>query len=494
MTTKRARPIFGTGNCWKTFLYQELEKGILSLLKHVVIILLVSVALILGSCNENLVEGIRESNKLPFTRLGNIPSDNDSLHAYPFRLTLSWDGGDGDGVAVGFYYRWDKHEWRYTTARTATFSFESPGKVNEHLFEVKAIDNDGGEDPSPPQRHFWTSQNLPPETELLAGPAEGSSVFSLSAPTETWKGIEFQFKGTDKDGTITGFQYTIDDTIHWKFISSNSVRITGVSAGNHIFYVRAVDDAQGIDPTPIKRSFKAVLSTMNKGILVVDETRDGPGVAGAPSDAQVDSFYQHILTSNGKTFDQWDISQQGSPSAQDIAPYSLIIWHADDRVEQLIKPSLDLLKSYLDVGGSLWIVGWRVLPEIDDFVGTAPYSYKPTDFGRVYFHLSSYDEQGALDFVGGSGLIGYPNIDVDVAKLPASFGGTLNMIGVVQPNDAETILTFRSTSSTNFHGKPCAVRYSGKNYKVVVFAFPFYFMNETQAAALTAKVLSDLGK
>ncbi|MEO0107574.1 MAG: hypothetical protein ABIK62_00130 [candidate division WOR-3 bacterium] len=53
--------------------------------------------------------------------------------------------------------------------------------------------------------------------------------------------------------------------------------------------------------------------TLDHGILLVDETRDGNGQPGTPNDAQVDEFY-HVLL-DGYPFTDWDVARQGVPTA-----------------------------------------------------------------------------------------------------------------------------------------------------------------------------------
>jgi len=448
----------------------------------------------LAGCSKPEITGKAVANRPPETRLANIPPENDSAHPYPYRLTFTWDGGDEDGTVVGFRYRWDGHAWSSTTARSGTFSFESPAAVNRHTFEVKAVDNEGAEDPTPASRTFFTSQNLFPETEIVVGPPDGSEVFSLATQTETWHGVEFQLHGSDSDGSIVGYEYALDDTAQWSFTAENAVRLFGIAGGAHTFFARAVDDASGKDAQPAQRHFTAVIPTFDRGILVIDETRDGSGAKGSPSDEQVDRFYRNILTGNGRNFTEWDRAKQGPPKAADLAPYSLLLWHGDDRAEQLIRTSLDVLKDYLNVGGKLWLVGWRIIPELDSFVGAATHIYRSGEFGQAYLHLASYSEQADFDFTGATGISGYPDLDLDAAKLLDSFRGKLSFIGVMTPQDAEPVLAFKSSTGSGFQNHPCAVRYIGSTFKVVAFAFPLYFGNESQATSVAGKVLSDLGE
>lgn len=447
-----------------------------------------------AGCRGPRITGHEALNSPPETHLANIPSENDSLRPYPYRMTFYWDGGDDDGVVVGFRFRWDGREWRYTTAHSGTFAFESPAHVNRHIFEVKAVDNEDAEDPTPAARTFFTSRNLPPETEIVGGPREDSEVFSLAAQTETWRGIEFQLRGHDSDGTIVGYEYTLDDTTCWTFISEDMVRLTTVGVGRHTLFVRAVDDANGKDPRLAQRSFTAVIPTFNRGILVIDETRDGTAVRGNPSDEQVDQFYCGVLSGAGRNFTEWDVAKQGTPKPTDLAPYSLVLWHGDDRAEQLIRMSMDVLKDYLAVGGKLWLVGWRIIPALDGFVGAATHAYQPREFGHTHLHLTYYCEQAELDFTGAAGMAGYPDVDLEAGKLPESFRGRLNFVGVMIPSGAEPILAFKSSTGSAFQGQACAVRYIGSTFRIVAFAFPLYYMSDSHAVLVAARVLSDLAE
>ena len=58
--------------------------------------------------------------------------------------------------------------------------------------------------------------------------------------------------------------------------------------------------------------------TLDHGVLLVDETRDGNGTPGNPNDAQVDAFYHSMLY--GFSYTDWDVRTQGVPLAGDIGP------------------------------------------------------------------------------------------------------------------------------------------------------------------------------
>ena len=74
--------------------------------------------------------------------------------------------------------------------------------------------------------------------------------------------------------------------------------------------------------------------TLDQGIAVIDETKDGNGSVGNPNDAQVDDFYRRALVGfNNIT----EIDYKTTPvnTLNDFGIYNTIIWHTDDSNEQL---------------------------------------------------------------------------------------------------------------------------------------------------------------
>jgi hypothetical protein len=90
--------------------------------------------------------------------------------------------------------------------------------------------------------------NLPPETAMvrcIAGQAvtEGDDV-------------EFVWSGTDIDGYVAGFEVSFDQG-PWERTSVESLTVSEVAKGQHVFRVRAVDDDGDVDPDPALCAFAA---------------------------------------------------------------------------------------------------------------------------------------------------------------------------------------------------------------------------------------------
>ncbi len=233
--------------------------------------------------------------------------------------------------------------------------------------------------------------------------------------------------------------------------------------------------------------------TLDHGILLVDETRNGTGVRGSPNDAQQDAFYHFML--QGARYTDWDATLQGAPSAGDFGPYSTIVWHADDYQQQLVYPALLGLANYLSYGGRLWMVGWKPILGLMNQMGNYPYTFSAGQFPYDYLHLSRSTESQNQDFIGATGFLGYPNISTDSLKIYAVWQGRMPWIDTAFPRDAETVLTFNSASGdTAFQGKSVGVRWLSGPYRIVFFGFPFYFMKDSEARQVAVKVLQDLGE
>ncbi len=150
--------------------------------------------------------------------------------------TFTWSGSDPDGQVTSYQYRVDGGSWVTTVQTSKTFTNLTKGM---HSFSVRAVDDDGLKDLSPPVRSFEVYFTSNPETHLLRatnGTVEGQTA-------------SFQWYGTDADGQISRFQYRLDNGT-WETTEANSITFSELSHGNHTFEIRAVDDEGLKDPSP----------------------------------------------------------------------------------------------------------------------------------------------------------------------------------------------------------------------------------------------------
>jgi hypothetical protein len=196
----------------------------------------------------------------------------------------------------------------------------------------------------------------------------------------------------------------------------------------------------------------------------------------------------------GYTFTDWDASVLGVPLAGDVGPYSTIVWHGDDFSQQQIHASVPGLANYLELGGRLWLVGWKPIFGLMNGAGSYPYTFTRGQFCYDRLRLARAEQSTRQDFTGATGRFEYPNVSIDSLKLSAGMHGRLPFVDVPLAWGADTVLTFNSFSGDTFQGKPAGVRCLADPGRFVFFGFPLYYTKEAEARSLAVKVLTDLGE
>ena len=210
--------------------------------------------LLVSACSENFADNPL-ANKPPETFIS-LFTDNE-LNSTISRKTIHWWGDDPDGVVDGFIYTFDDNAadvqswdsaspaqgWVFTAETEETFTLTLSGSDTVYTFRVKAIDDDGVADPTAAVRRFPV-MNSRPQVDF---------VVATEVPETTFTVASFTWRGTDLDGddTIEFYQYVLDDTSNadaWIDVDarSNSLLLTeadGLTEGNHVLYLRAVDIA-----------------------------------------------------------------------------------------------------------------------------------------------------------------------------------------------------------------------------------------------------------
>lgn len=214
--------------------------------------------IVLTGCGEK-ESGAVKPNVPPETRLVVAPCAGDTVS---YAVRMDWFGWDPDGEVTHYLARWDSLEWFATVETESVFVVETrPDRRDSlhdyrpHTFEIKAVDNDGAEDPTPESVAF-TASNLHPDTEILSGPSGVVGAFA-----------EFEWLGTDGDGSIAGYGYRLlrREGSDWVTVAADdslggddTAILFGPIANHgirHRFEVWAVDNQGAADRTPAAREF-----------------------------------------------------------------------------------------------------------------------------------------------------------------------------------------------------------------------------------------------
>ena len=272
---------------------------------------------------------------------------------------------------------------------------------------------------------------------------------------------------------------------------------TDNSASNGIYYyytVKAVDSL--LNESLNNTTLKSRVVSLDKGILIVDETADGDGSPMNPTDQEVDNFYDDLLT-HFKS-EQFDLIQEGEIGLADLGAYSTVIWHGND-VTDLNAPYdyKNEIKKYLDFGGNFLYAGIRPVRAFERTFGNQMI-FGDGDFIYDYLKIDTANYNQSALFIGALPFgSGYNSIFVDSAKTLSENEYHLKYIEAISSNsEGENIFSFDSnfdstTVQGNLKGKPVGVEYMGTDYKTITLSFPLYYMNKESAKELIEFILTN---
>jgi len=268
------------------------------------------------------------------------------------------------------------------------------------------------------------------------------------------------------------------------------------TANNGIYYyytVKAVDSL--LNESLNNTCLRSRVVSLDQGILIVDETADGDGSLMNPTDAEVDDFYNELLTYFNTQ--QYDIIEESQINLADLGAFSTVIWHGNDITD--MNAPFDYkneIKKYLDFGGNYLYTGYRPSKAFEKVVGLNG-TFGNGDF--IFDYLKIQETKAtifALFNKAQSITFGYSNIFVDSMKTLSSDDYHLKNIEMIK-SSVEGVEIFSygtnydSTSQQGIlKGRPVGVEYIGNDFKTITISFPLYYMNQEQARSFIQYILT----
>ncbi|MFH1011069.1 MAG: hypothetical protein V1784_07535 [bacterium] len=372
--------------------------------------------------------------------------------------------------------------WVHTEATNRVIYLLTPaGDTTQHILFIRCTDDDGAVS-EVKARAFFRSNEPPNRPMLSVLPDEDyyheidrltDTLLMGETLTQTYGGVQILWTGNDPDDralvTIPlEFSFLIvrepGDTIHFpgdtiqadkwsKWSATKMKTLYGLETGAYTFYLKSRDDGLTECAQPAWAKFHFIKPTFEHHLLIVDENGTRGEGAGWVNPDSVMAFHK-------ENWEQaWAIMNQIYPDShfaddgvdlqvwvnRDVTgnvriPCALIhqfqlVWIIDDDRQRLgdmgIPTRVKVMTDYLDVGGMLMLSGRMI------FVGsygipTGVQQFNSTEgqiFFRDYFNISEgfanrwedfRNQPEGTDFGRGIGaLFGYPDIEVDTAKVHA---------------------------------------------------------------------------
>ena len=429
-----------------------------------ILLTITAVALLIGSCSSKTKPiGPTVINHSPKIEIVNIPPDNSHFTTNP---QIYWFGTDVDGKIVTYEYAVvpaallvasdvdtssDSLILAYASANISNpsagkdckpescwqqidvapgtnpnkqtirlFADKDPSVIIMQYFFVRAVDNDFAR--SNIDYRLYSRTNHPPETVIKTVP-DTAGYYDLSDTSTTYKGIFFEWKGTDKidypddnqnplfeyfyqvfgpyekdsiySYDSTGnyvFDYTKVDTLQTNklvlqsydslsggvWVAKNTTRVFGVwkgdsdttRAGYFVLKVTARDDAFVSDTLPAYIPFFTIDAHFENDLLVyvpffcANSAQLGNIYCGPTVDSML-AFYKRVVSAAGYDSSKMLVSPgkfdiYNRPSKLELAKYKVYLM-IDDGNNSHFKPEYyEELTPYLDMGGNVWV--WALSP------------------------------------------------------------------------------------------------------------------------------------
>lgn len=482
------------------------------------VVLVLNCALLLMTCERPTSPP--NPNAPPDTRLANIPKDNDTVFAL---MTLSWSGGDLDGFIARYQYRYftyhlapgtnntwvlfDSTNWADTIGTSVIIAFNSTENTNRQRFLVRAIDNDGGADPTPAEKMLYTTRTTPPTTRIVS-PTQNGIVLAVDHVTDWWSGVLLTFKATDPTmgGKVVEYAWSVDGS-PWNWGEDTAVyippnRFKPPLDGMHLIKVTSRNNTNLVDPVGDSASVRLMIPPFDKKVLIIDETDEfnNPFITLGIQDSTVDRFYADVFPGS----DSWDFKKSGMPPREVLGHYKLVVWHADDvpaaTPHKISDPNnIAVFTDYLKVGGKFLMSGWRILKSFA-YYDNFPFTFQRGTFVYDYLHIYTVDETQIIgDCLGGQGTPGaFSDFRADSVRLAFfPYDGKLAQVNLITKMAGFTDVLYSYVNLSNspfvkYRGRAIALRYYGTVFDAVVLGFPMYFIRKDDAKVMAGEILQSL--
>ena len=274
---------------------------------------------------------------------------------------------------------------------------------------------------------------------------------------------------------------------------------SNVQGGEFYYYYRLCAFDNDNNSSPFTPVLKTRPLSMNCGLLIIDETADFSGSGPfQPTDEAVDNFYDLLIDGlwNTAHFDLADFTE--TLRLCDIGIYSVIIWHGND-FSNMIYPNQvkDVLKNYIYYGGKVLFSVFH--PGLAfELNADYPTVFSADSFINEVLGISGTDYTIQARFNKAESVYsGYPDINVDPNKVPASFNGHLYQVEALTVNSQATpIYHYASAYDNNspqgiLNGGVVGVQNTYFSGKTVTFSFPLYFMDFNQSRQVVHYIIEN---
>ena len=364
--------------------------------KSLVLIFLLSF-IYLNGC-EDSISGKYSENQAPSTNLTVEKINRGSDFRLSSQIQISWFGNDPDGFIAGFEYAINdtsEENYTFTTKTDSTFILPiTPGQeIDDVLFKVRAVDNEGLKDPIGARLVFPIVNSIP-QVSLNSNQSPPDTLFSVSsfgwtfsdpdgslnlsrteiAINDTLNGwISIPFSQEDKgqlfislevDNTISGTQNAqlfLGKSYSTLQIDGTSVDVPVEVGARNTFYVRAVDAAEAVSNVD---SVSWYIKEQTSNTLFLN---DYSGL----NSLQRQQFHLNLLQQNGISPDIWIINDgqvsqdkvalsEAFPTVIDptliktLSKWDHIYWISND-LNRNITYAQEILEEFTDNGGTSFI-------------------------------------------------------------------------------------------------------------------------------------------
>jgi len=394
-------------------------------------------------------------------------------------LHLSWNAVNDPGIDhFRVYYSensWDNDTYVQTEEHQITIGNLEIGLL--YYLSLCSVDTEGNES----YRIFLTgTPGINPATplNLTETPGLNQVLLQWDANTEMDHYGYWVYRSTDPA--------QLGQKIHIGTLTDNFLTDLNAQGLMDVYYyyrVLALDNDQNqSEPT------EAVISrpvTLNNGILIVDESVDGPDTSPfQPTDAMVDGFFAGLMD-NFETHDLDMAQHSESLRLRDIGIYSAILWHGMDTSDITSPYSIrEDLARYLELGGNILYTGYQ--PSLafgmnDGYPATFAadsYLYEVLGISEANFNTQSrfrYAQPMVDDL---------PALEVDSLKtLPAFNSHILRVEALDAAAGATALYSYGSdyedsSSQGQFNGSTVAIRRHHGEGQMVTFSVPLYHLQQ----------------